>query len=88
MGEALKRADPKTFLFDEETLQLLHIAAEGGFLAQMLSKRANTLASQLRHRLNNLSQTLEPLLIILVGVIIGGLVIVLYLPIFQMGQII
>ncbi|WP_231968376.1 type II secretion system F family protein [Polynucleobacter necessarius] len=69
-------------------MQLLHIAAEGGFLAQMLSKRANTLASQLRHRLNNLSQTLEPLLIILVGVIIGGLVIVLYLPIFQMGQII
>jgi type IV pilus assembly protein PilC len=35
LGEALKKADPKTLLFDEETLQLLNIASESGFLAQM-----------------------------------------------------
>ncbi|ANI98798.1 secretion system protein [Polynucleobacter wuianus] len=88
LGEALKKADPNHCFFDSETLQLLHIAAESGFLAQMLGKRANSLGSQLSNRLNNLSHTLEPLLIIVVGVIIGSLVIILYLPIFNLGQIV
>lgn len=88
LGEALKKSDPKHSFFDSETLQLLHIAAESGFLAQMLSKRATTLDSQLKNRLNHLSQTLEPLLIIVVGIIIGSLVIILYLPIFNLGQIV
>jgi type IV pilus assembly protein PilC len=88
LGQALKKADPKHLLFDLETLQLLHISSESGFLSQMLSKRANTLGSELGNRLNNLSQTLEPLLIIIVGIIIGSLVIIMYLPIFNLGQIV
>lgn len=88
LGEALKRADPKNRFFDFETLQLLHIASESGFLVDMLRKRANTLGDQLSKQLNNLGQTLEPLLIILIGIIIGGLVIILYLPIFHLGQIV
>lgn len=88
LGEALKRGDPKSRLFDHETLQLLHIASESGCLSQMLNKRAMTLGSQLSNRLNSLSQTLEPLLIIMVGFIIGSLVIILYLPIFNLGQIV
>ena len=88
LGDALIRADPKRLLFDLETLQLLRIASESGSLPQMLGKRANTLGSQLSNRLNTLSQTLEPLLIILVGAIIGSLVIILYLPIFNLGQIV
>ena len=87
-GDALKKADPKQGFFDPETLQLLHIASESGLLAQMLSKRASTLGAQLSNHLNNLSQTLEPLLIIIVGVVIGSLVIILYLPIFNLGQIV
>jgi type IV pilus assembly protein PilC len=54
----------------------------------MLERRAQTLGSQLSNHLNTLSQSLEPFLIILVGIIIGGLVIVLYLPIFSLGQIV
>jgi type IV pilus assembly protein PilC len=88
LGKALEKADPRNGLFDSETLQLLHIASESGFLAQMLGKRANSLSAQLSNRLNHLSQTLEPLLIIVVGIIIGGLVIILYLPIFNLGQIV
>ena len=75
-------------LCDVETLQLLRIGAESGSLPEMLTKRANILGAQLSHKLNTLSQTLEPLLIILVGAIIGGLVIILYLPIFNLGQIV
>jgi type IV pilus assembly protein PilC len=88
LGESLKRADPKSLLLDVETSLLLHIGAESGALAQMLNKRANTLGSQLSNQLNALSQSLEPTLILLVGVIIGSLVIILYLPIFNLGQIV
>jgi len=88
LGDALKRADPKRLLFDLETLQLLQIASESGALPQMLEQRSQTLGAQLTHQLNTLSQSLEPLLILLVGIIIGGLVIVLYLPIFSLGQIV
>jgi type IV pilus assembly protein PilC len=88
LGESLQKADPTGVLCDVETLQLLRIGAESGSLPEMLTKRANILGAQLSHKLNTLSQTLEPLLIILVGAIIGGLVIILYLPIFNLGQIV
>jgi type IV pilus assembly protein PilC len=88
LGEALRRADPRHTLFDIETLQLLRIAAESGSLPDMLRKRANILGDELSNRLNTLSQTLEPLLIMIVGIMIGSLVIILYLPIFNLGQIV
>jgi len=88
LGAALHKADPKRVLCDVETLQLLRIGAESGSLPEMLNKRADVLGAQLSNQLNTLSQTLEPLLIILVGAIIGGLVIILYLPIFNLGQIV
>ncbi len=88
LGESLKKADPKSRLLDLETLVLLHIGAECGALSEMLNKRASTLGSQLSNQLNTLSQSLEPALILLVGAIIGSLVIILYLPIFHLGQIV
>ncbi len=88
LGDAIVRADPKRLLFDLETLQLLRVASESGALAEMLQRRASILGSQLSNRLNTLSQSLEPLLIIVVGLIIGSLVIILYLPIFNLGQIV
>ena len=88
LGDAIVRADPQHLLFDLETLQLLRIASESGALAEMLQRRASILGSQLSNRLNTLSQSLEPVLIIIVGLIIGSLVIILYLPIFNLGQIV
>jgi type IV pilus assembly protein PilC len=88
LGESLKRADPTSRLLDVETLLLLHIGTESGALAEMLNKRATTLGSQLSSQLNALSQSLEPALILLVGAIVGSLVIILYLPIFNLGQIV
>jgi len=88
LGESLKRADPKSRLIDVETLLLLHIGAESGGLAEMLNQRATTLGSRLSGQLNTLSQSLEPALILLVGAVIGVLVIILYLPIFNLGQIV
>jgi type IV pilus assembly protein PilC len=88
LGDALNRADPNHNFFDIETLQLLRIASESGSLPEMLCKRANILGNELSNSLNSLSQTLEPLLIMIVGIMIGGLVIILYLPIFNLGQIV
>ena len=87
-SDALSKADPAHLLFDIETLQLLQIGSESGSLAEMLCKRADILGAQLSNRLNTLSQTLEPIFILLVGMIIGGIVIILYLPIFNLGQIV
>lgn len=88
LGEALTKADPVLLLLDIETLLLLRIGAESGSLIEMLNQRADTLGSELSNQLNNLSQSLEPFLILLVGAIIGSLVIILYLPIFNLGRII
>jgi type IV pilus assembly protein PilC len=88
LGDSLKKADPTGALCDIETLQLLRIGAESGSLPEMLNQRADTLGAKLSNQLNGLSQSLEPLLIILVGAIIGGLVVILYLPIFNLGQIV
>ena len=88
LGDAIVKADPRRSLFDLETLQLLRIASESGALADMLQRRATVLSNQLSNRLNTLSHSLEPLLIIVVGLIIGSLVIILYLPIFNLGQIV
>jgi type IV pilus assembly protein PilC len=87
-GEALQRADPRQQFFDHETVQLLQIASAGGSLAAMLSSRADALEKQLTSRLKLLSHSLEPILVVFVGLLIGGLVIILYLPIFNLGQIV
>jgi type IV pilus assembly protein PilC len=88
LGDAIQKADSRKLLFDLETLQLLRIASESGALSEMLQRRASILSTQLSNRLSTLSQSLEPLLIIIVGLIIGSLVIILYLPIFNLGQIV
>ncbi len=87
-GEALKRADPKQHFFDHETAQLLQIGSASGALASMLSNCADALEKQLTSRLTLLSHSLEPILVVFVGLLIGGLVIILYLPIFNLGQIV
>ena len=87
-GEALQRADPRQHFFDHETAQLLQIGSASGSLAAMLSSRADTLEKQLTSRLKLLSHSLEPILVVFVGLLIGGLVIILYLPIFNLGQIV
>jgi len=87
-GEALKRADPQQRFFDHETTQLLQIGSASGSLAAMLSNRAEAIEMQLTSRLKLLSHSLEPILVVFVGLLIGGLVIILYLPIFNLGQIV
>lgn len=88
LGEALKRSDPHNRFFDLETKHLLHIGAKTGSLGTMLHNRYQSLDRELKHELTLLNQSLEPILVIALGLIIGGLLMTLYLPIFSLGRII
>jgi len=88
LRESLNKSDPHFYLFDKETLHLMAIGAESGSLVKMLNKRAEVLQNRLGNELKTLSQTIEPLLMIGIGLIIGALVVILYLPIFNLGRVI
>ena len=88
LGVAMKRIDPNGRFFDSETVQLLEIGARTGMLNTMLINRSRSFENQLEHRLAILSQSLEPVFIIFLGLLVAGLLITLYLPIFSLGRII
>ncbi len=88
LGLAMKRIDPNGRFFDSETVQLLEIGARTGMLNTMLINRSRSFENQLEHRLAILSQSLEPVFIIFLGLLVAGLLLTLYLPIFSLGRII
>ncbi len=88
LGIAMKHTDPNGRFFDSETIQLLEIGARTGMLNTMLVNRSRSFESQLEHRLAILSQSLEPMFIIFLGLLVAGLLMTLYLPIFSLGRII
>ncbi len=88
LGVAMKHTDPNGRFFDSETIQLLEIGARTGMLNTMLINRSRSFESQLEHRLAILSQSLEPIFIIFLGLLVAGLLMTLYLPIFSLGRII
>jgi type IV pilus assembly protein PilC len=63
------------------------VGEESGCLDRMLAKVAQFHEREVDDRVAAMSSLLEPALIVFLGVVIGGLVVALYLPIFQMGQI-
>lgn len=87
-GEGVKRCDPQHRFFNAETVQLLSIGSKTGSLSGMLLSRSQSLENQLQHKLAILGQSLEPFLIIFLGLLVGGLLMSLYLPIFSLGRII
>lgn len=88
LSEAIFKADPHYRYFDRQTWQMICIGSESGTLPAMLLQRASTLSQQLSQQLKLFSRNLEPVLIALVGLLIGALVLILYLPIFNLGQIV
>ena len=88
LSEAIFKADPHYQYFDRQTWQMICIGSESGTLPTMLLQRASTLSQQLSLQLKLFSRNLEPVLIALVGFLIGALVLILYLPIFNLGQIV
>jgi type IV pilus assembly protein PilC len=67
-------------------LQMVAIGEESGSLDSMLSKVADFFEAEVDDAVEALSSLMEPMIMVVLGTLIGGLVIAMYLPIFKMGQ--
>ncbi len=86
-GSSLFTALEKTHIYPTVFLQMVKIGEETGNLDTMLDKVSKLYTEELDYFINRLSQLIEPLIITVLGVLIGGLVIAIYLPIFNLGNI-
>lgn len=86
-GHSLSRSISSR-LFPIQVQQMLEIGEQSGKLASMLQHIADSQQQQLDHRIDLLSQMLEPLLMVIIGGLIGLIMLGMYLPIFNMGQLI
>jgi len=87
-GEMLNRALTTTHLFPDRFLKLVAIGEESGTLDDILLKLAGYYEDEVSYSTENLQSLLEPLIMVVLGVVVGGLIIGMYLPIFQLGKII
>lgn len=68
-------------------IQMVHTGEETGTMALLLSRIGQLMDTQLQEQIRTLSTLMEPLIIVVLGVVIGGILVALYLPIFRMGQL-
>ncbi len=87
-GERLSGAMRATGCFPPAVLQTVSVAEESGALDTMLNDIATLNDHQLDRRIEALAGLVEPLIIVVLGALIGGLVVALYLPIIQLGNVI
>lgn len=87
-GGSLNAAMSGSGLFPPMVLQLCSIGEESGALDAMLARAAEFLEAEVEAQVANLSSLLEPFIIVFLGLVIGGIVVAMYLPIFQLGQIV
>jgi type IV pilus assembly protein PilC len=75
-------------VFPTMLVQMVKIGEESGSLEHMLEKIAEFYEADINNSINSISHLLEPLIIMILGVLIGGIVIAMYLPIFKLGTVI
>jgi type IV pilus assembly protein PilC len=85
-GQQLQLAMGQTGLFPNMVVQMVAIGEESGALDTMLSKVADFFEAEVDDAVDNLSALLEPLIMAVLGILVGGLVVAMYLPIFKMGS--
>jgi len=85
-GSGLTVAMEKTGLFPSMVLQMCSIGEEAGSLDAMLSKVADFFEAEVDEAVEAISSLMEPMIMVVLGTLIGGMVIAMYLPIFMMGQ--
>ena len=87
-GSSLMSAMQGTDVFPSMVLQMVSIGEEAGSLDAMLSKVADFFEQEVDDAVEALSSLMEPIIMVVLGTLIGGLVIAMYLPIFKMGQVV
>jgi type IV pilus assembly protein PilC len=87
-GSALTTSMQTTGVFPVMVIQMCAIGEESGSLDQMLGKAAEFFEDEVDEAVKGLSSLLEPFIIVILGVLIGGIVVSMYLPIFKLGAVV
>jgi type IV pilus assembly protein PilC len=87
-GTTLYNSVRSTGLFPNMLLQMISIGEESGQLDEMLDKVANHYEEAVDNAVDSLSSLMEPMIMSVLGVLVGGLMIAMYLPIFMLGSVI
>ena len=87
-GTQLQASMRDTGLFPNMVVQMVAIGEESGAIDTMLGKVADWYEQEVDDAVDGLSSLLEPLIMAVLGVLVGGLIIAMYLPIFQLGSVI
>ncbi len=88
VGTSLAQSMQNTGVFPNMAVQMTQIGEESGSLDSMLSKVADYYEREVDETVDALSSLLEPMIMVVLGVIIGGIVIAIYMPIFKLGQVV
>lgn len=87
-GTALTVAMTNTNLFPSMVLQMCAIGEESGSIDHMLGKAADFYEAEVDDMVAGISSLMEPIIIVILGTVIGGIVVAMYLPIFKLGQVV
>ncbi len=87
-GSSLTTSMQTTGVFPNMVLQMCSIGEESGSLDQMLGKAAEFYEDEVDEAVKGLSSLMEPFIIVILGTMIGGIVVSMYLPIFKIGQVV
>jgi len=87
-GTALTQAMTNANLFPSMVLQMSAIGEESGSIDHMLGKAADFYESEVDDMVAGISSLMEPIIIVILGTVIGGIVVAMYLPIFKLGQVV
>lgn len=86
-GKMLSSSMENTQLFPNMAIQMIAVGEASGSLSEMLNKVAEYYEDEVNNMVDNLSSLLEPLIMLILGVIVGTFVVAMYLPIFKMGSL-
>ena len=85
-GQSLQLAMKQRNLFPNMVVQMVAIGEESGALDDMLNKVADFYEEQVDNAVDAMSSLMEPLIMVVLGTLVGGMVVAMYLPIFKMGS--
>lgn len=84
-GQRLQFAMSQAQLFPHMVQQMVAIGEESGSIDAMLAKVADFYEEEVDNLIDNLSSLMEPIIMVILGILVGGLIVAMYLPIFKMG---
>ena len=87
-GQSMQYAITQTNLFPHMVVQMLAIGEESGSIDKMLDKVADFYEEEVDNLVDNLSSLMEPFIMVILGTLVGGLIVAMYLPIFKLGAVV